>query len=339
MMTSLGFKIRGAFTLAELLVVIAIIGILMAMLLPAVQSVREAARRTECANHLKQIAIALHNFESAMQYYPTTFDTLPGQTVRGSWSIHAKILPYLENGNVFDLIDFSTDWHDQVAVGTPAYAVPVYSCSSDVNAGLRYRDGSPYVHSTSYGFNMGSWFIHDPVSGESGDGSFLVSKKSRIARFSDGLSNTWCTADVNSFTSYIRNVDTIDPARPDRLDFFEGVIGDPRLGPSLTDNTGHTVWCDGRVHHAGFTTVFTPNSRVTYTWDGITYDINYNSQQEGRDLMRPTYAAVTVRSYHPGGVNISRMDGSVGLVSDGISGAVWRSMGTPRGNEITVLSP
>ncbi|MEM9412237.1 MAG: DUF1559 domain-containing protein, partial [Planctomycetota bacterium] len=234
-------KDRKAFTLVELLVVISIIGVLVSMLLPAVQTVREAARRTECANHLRQKGLALHNFESAMQYFPSSFDTLPDEEVRGSWSIHAKLLQYLEAGNVFDRIDFGTDWHDQVAAGAPSYAVPTYSCPSDANAGLRFRDGEPYVHSTSYGFNMGTWFIFDPVSQQCGDGAFLVSKNSKIARFTDGLSNTLCASENKSFTSYIRNASHINEEMPTDADAFEGINGQLKLGPALTDNTGHTV--------------------------------------------------------------------------------------------------
>lgn len=328
---------RVAFTLVELLVVIAIIGILVGMLLPAVQNVREASRRTDCANNLRQQCLAVHNFESAMRYYPTSFDTKLNEEVRGSWSIHAKLLPYIEGGNVFDRIDFETDWHEQVDNGPPWFAVPMYSCPSDARAGLRFRDGAPYVHSTSYGFNMGSWFVFDPVSQQSGDGAFLVTNKSSAARFYDGLSNTLCGSEAKSFTSYIRNVDSIDPTMPTSVDFFAGVSGEFKLGPDPNDNTGHTVWCDGRVHHTGFTTVFTPNTRVRFTLDGREYDIDFSSQQEGRDLQRPTYAAVTARSYHPGGVNAVFMDGSVDFVSDAIDLSVWRSLGTAGGNELVTL--
>ena len=325
---------RRAFTLVELLVVIAIIGIVMGMLLPAVQSIREAARRTSCANNIKQSLLAVANFESAFQEFPTSFDAPRGVVVRGSWSIHAKILPQMEQGNARNLIDLSIDWHEQVDTGIPAMGVASYSCPSDGNARARYRDGAPYVHSTSYGFNQGTWFIHDPVNGATGDGAFRVSSPTRHATFSDGLSQTLAMAEVKSFTSYLRNASSFNPALPTATDHFEGATGELKLGPNSEVNTGHTVWTDGRVHHAGFTTTFTPNSFVAYTYDGQVYDIDFNSQQEGRDLTRPTYAAVTSRSYHPGGVNIGRMDGSVDFLRESIDPVIYRAMGTAAGGEV-----
>lgn len=329
---------RG-FTLVELLVVIAIIGILIGMLLPAVQMVRSAARRTSCANNLRQHALGLANYESTFREYPVSFYAPEGVNVRGSWSIHARLLPMMEQSNAYFQIDFDTDWHDQVDTGIPAFGVPVYSCPSDHLAGKRTQAGADYVHSTSYGFNMGSWFIYDPVTGQTGDGSFRVNDATRTADFGDGLSNTLAISDVKSFSSYIRNVSTIDGVLPIQPDHFMGVTGQLKLGPGHHDSTGHTVWTDGRVHHTGFTTVFTPNTFVPYEYNGRIYDIDYNSQQEGRDLVRPTYAAVTARSHHAGGVNIARMDGSVDFLSETIDRIVWQSMGTARGGEVQTIAP
>jgi hypothetical protein len=107
-----------------------------------------------------------------------------------------------------------------------------------------------------------------------------------------------------------------------------------KLGPQTNDNTGHTEWPDGRVHHSGLTTVFTPNTFVEYIHtDGRTYDINYNSQQEGRSATQPTYAAVTARSYHEGIVHLLLMDGSCQVTSDTIQLDVWRALGTRHGGE------
>ncbi len=103
----------------------------------------------------------------------------------------------------------------------------------------------------------------------------------------------------------------------------------------MNDNTGHTEWPDGRVHHSGITTVFTPNTAVDYVHtDGRTYDIDYNSMQEGKSATQPTYAAVTARSYHPGIVNVLWMDGSSRSISDLITPTVWRALGTRSGGEI-----
>jgi prepilin-type N-terminal cleavage/methylation domain-containing protein len=326
-------KKRDAFTLVELLVVIAIIGILVGMLLPAVQQVREAARRISCGNNLRQIGLATANYESTFRNLPSSFDVPPGTMVRGSWSIHAKILPYAEGENAFDRIDFDSDWHDQVASGVPALRVPIYQCGSDGNSNLRTQDNAPYVHSTSYGFNMGSWLIHDPNNDQVTDGPFRVNRQTRTATIRDGMSNTLCATDVKSFTPYIRNVDSIVSAIPTSSSQFDGATGQLKLG-SAEENTGHTVWVDGRVHHSGFTTVFAPNTRVAYNHGGQLYDIDYSSQQEGRDLTRPTYAAVTSRSFHPGGVNVTRMDGSTSFVSSSVDLTVWRALGTVNGGEI-----
>ena len=327
---------RAGFTLVELLVVISIIGVLVGMLLPAVQQVREASRRTQCANQIRQQGLAILSFESAQQKFPTSFDVAVNQIVRGSWSIHAKILPMMEQGNAFKRIDFSSNWHGQVDSGVPSHGVPAYSCPSDVHAGNRIRDGQLYAHSTSYGFNMGTWFIYDPVSGEVGNGAFTVGRPTKVASISDGLSNTLAAAEVKSFTSYMRNADGFDLETPVSVDHFQGVTGQLKLGPARTENTGHTVWTDGRVHHAGVTVTYVPNSVIPYVVDGDRYDIDFNSQQEGRDLNRKTFAAVTARSWHSGGVNTLRLDGSVHFVSDDVGLAVWRSLGSRDGQEVTV---
>lgn len=330
---------RHGFTLVELLVVIAIIGILIGMLLPAVQMVREAARRTSCMNNVRQMVLAAHNFESAHQHLPPCYELAAGGTAtgNGSWSIHAQLLPFCEQANAYDMIDFRQSWSDpvNVASGVPTLRVPMYMCPSETNDTVRIKNGDPLVHPQNYGFNFGSWLVYDPANGRRGDGAFYVNAKVRFGSIRDGQSNTFCVAEVKAFTPYIRNTQdpgTMPPVDPSAFMAFSGQL---KLGAGLHQNTGHTEWCDGRVHHSGVTTVFTPNTVVPYEHDGQTYDIDFNSEKEGNSTTKATYAAITSRSYHTGGlVSVGLMDGSTRTVSDTIDLSVWRALGTIDGGEV-----
>jgi prepilin-type N-terminal cleavage/methylation domain-containing protein len=333
-------RLTRAFTLVELLVVTTIIGILIALLLPAVQAAREAARRLQCSNNLKQIGLALHNYASVNPVFPPSFCIEPGTTLsgnNGSWSIHGRILPYLERQDSYDRVRLDIAWDAQVATGVPAMRTSTYICPSDINDQVRLgSSGNPYTYPHTYGFNFGTWLVWDPATGEGGDGVFFVNGAVGPAAVSDGLSNTLAAAEVKAFTSYVRNTPDPGPAVPaSPADVVAlATAGDYKLGPNVNQNTGHTEWADGRVHHSGFTTVFTPNTVVLYLHtDGRTYDIDYNSQQEGRSATRRTYAAVTARSYHPGIVNSLLMDDSCRPFADMINVVVWRALGTRAGNE------
>jgi prepilin-type N-terminal cleavage/methylation domain-containing protein len=339
--TSLGMRVPKClgFTLVELLVVIAIIGVLAGFLLPAIQMARESSRSLQCRNHLRQISLAILNMESAKREFPPTFLVGPLADARGNWSIHGRLLPYVEGGNAFDKIDLHRDWHGQLESGVPQWMIPFYQCPSEVNSRPRLQNGAAYVAPTNYGFNMGRWLIHDPATGESGDGVFRVNRGIRVAEIADGLSNTLAIAEVKAYTSYIRNTHTIPAAMPIDPADLASITGVYHLGPSVEQNTGHTVWPDGRVHHTGFTTTFTPNLSVGYAYSGQVYDIDVTTQQEGLGTLRPTYAAVTSRSYHPGLVNTARMDGSVGSESNLIDKDNWQALSTVDGQELIRTDP
>jgi len=203
----------------------------------------------------------------------------------------------------------------------------VYLCPSEPNSHCRKKDGKPYVAPHTYGFNLGTWMVYDPSTETLGDGAFVVNRGSRARDIRDGFSNTLAVAEVKAYQSYVRNTNdpgTAVPASPAGLDAVSGQL----------KHTGHTVWPDGRVHHSGVTTVFTPNTKVSYLSDGIEHDIDFNSQQEGKSATRITYAAITSRSHHSGMVNVLLMDGSVRSIADGIDVTIWRALGTRQGGEV-----
>lgn len=318
---------RMAFTLIELLVVIAIIAILIGLLLPAVQKVREAAARARCQNNLKQWGLALHNHESSLGVYPALGEYAIGSTAT-SWSLPARLLPYVEQENLQKLIDFSAPYTAQGTVTQTR--IPILICPSEVSDRPR-PDGAITHYPLNYGANAGTWFLYNPINGQTGDGAFGVNQKMRPADFLDGLSNTIAMAEVKAYTPYLRDsqnpnaIGTTAPTNPNAIAPYGG---------DFKTNSGHTEWVDARVHQTGITTTFPPNTNVPYTSGGTTYDVDFNSSREGRTTNMPTYAAVTSRSYHTGGVNVLLVDGSVRFVSNSIDAVSWRALGTRSGGEI-----
>jgi prepilin-type N-terminal cleavage/methylation domain-containing protein len=331
-------RARG-FTLIELLVVIAIIAILIALLLPAVQQAREAARRTQCKNNLKQIGLALHNYHDAFTVFPPTFCAGPGDG--GEWSLPARILPYVEQGNIYHQIDFSRDYNQtsaQFPFGVKALRVPLLICPSDPNDRMRMTAaGQPEHYPLCYGANLGTWFVFDPVSGQFGNGSFGPNSRTSARDFTDGMSNTLCFSEVKAYTPYARNAASPLAANVPPPTTVADLCAYVAGATQFQANSGHTEWADGRAHHVGFTTTFVPNTAVLCTngANGV-QDVDYNSQQEDNPegTTNRSYAAITSRSYHEGLVHTLLMDGSARTVSENIDWMVWRNLGTRSGGEV-----
>jgi prepilin-type N-terminal cleavage/methylation domain-containing protein len=325
---------RRAFTLIELLVVIAIIAILIALLVPAVQKVRAAAARTQCQNNLRQLGIAIHNYEGTNKYYPaSTIST--GTAAAQPWSGQAMLLPDLEGDNTYKLMDLTKGYHDAgnkanyPPHGVAAQKVPVLVCPADLNDRARLNaDGAPEHYPISYGLNVGMYLVWDPVRAVDGGGAFAPNAKFKPKVYIDGTSNTLAMAEVKAFNPRVH--DATLPATPPAS---PTAVSAAVTGGAWSENSGHTEWVCGRAIHAGFTTLFTPNTKVPHTVGGKEFDFDVSSSREGRNQTDITYAVVTSRSYHAPVVNVLMMDGSGHSIDASIALDTWRALGTRNGGE------
>jgi prepilin-type N-terminal cleavage/methylation domain-containing protein len=337
---------RRAFTLIELLVVIAIIAILIALLVPAVQKVREAAARLQCANNLKQLGLALHGYMNTNRTLPPNgIYSYNGATVSqvSAWSAVARILPYIEQDNIYRGIDFSTPYSTQPAVTSKR--IGLFICPSEMND---KGSGTNPVYGNknwtlNYAVNLGTWGVLTKKAGalQTGDGAFTPNRGYAATQIPDGLSNTLAMSEVKAYTNRLAGTPNTltyatvpnPPSSPNDLNAVSpyGLTGASIGAFDLTKFT-HAEWVDGKVHETGFTTVFPPNTLVPYASGGIVYDVDFISATETNP--GDTYAAVVSRSYHTGVVNALLLDGSVRSVANSVSMATWRALGTRAGNDI-----
>ncbi len=331
-------SLRLGFTLVELLVVIAVIGILVGLLLPAVQAAREAARRMQCSNNLKQIGLAMHMHMDARKTLPPNGNySWSGSSVvtKNAWSGMARILPYIEQENLFRGIDFAIGYGSQPWISSKRVAT--FMCPSEVND-KGYGTDATYGNKhwpVNYVLNNGTWAVMTgkALGMRTGDGAFGPNLSRRPADFTDGLSNTMALAEVKAFTNRVSGASnsatfTTPPQPPTSL----GSLALATFNPNAFT---HVEWVDGKVHETGFTTVFTPNTKVYFNHGGINLDVDVVLATESN--LGDTYAAVTARSFHTGGVNVLLMDGSVHFVSDTIALQAWRALGTCAVGEVVTL--
>ncbi|HEV3263533.1 MAG TPA: DUF1559 domain-containing protein [Gemmataceae bacterium] len=304
---------RSAFTLIELLVIIAIIGVLISLLLPAVQKVREAANRISCTNNLKQIGLAAHN------YHDTNGKLPAGQIPNTDFSALTKLLPYFEQDNVYKEVDFNTTCF--APVNDPPRLTPLrlLLCPSDGEDNpLPQRGGA-----TNYMANKGSGIVWQDTSGPNANmpapnGVFYYGSQTRFADIADGLSNTAFFSErlladgSNAIISPIRDIflDRDSPKTPDEAsqDCDALDINDPNNQFPFFMGV---PWIHGQHCYLHATL---PNSRSC----GFLYVL--------RAVMPPS-------SNHPGGVNVLLGDGSVHFIHNDIDLATWRAMGSRAGGE------
>lgn len=318
---------RRAFTLVELLVVIAIIGILIALLLPAVQAAREAARRMRCTNNLHQLGIALHNYHNSHRAFPIN---RTGRRYH-NWSALAMTAPYVEQANMHDMLDFSA-FPYTVSRGGTIYAdgtvnepaartkVDVFICPSDPGGVIAPEGFGP----TNYLFNVGSGLVDNGTiqrtsTGQEPDGIAYEASRVRIADVTDGTSNTLAVGESTRGLGQNRA-----PYQSHQKQHIRGSSVFPACEAGPGDNVWYgdrcEAWIKGSFPYAAMTFFFSPNSKRADCLTG-------NAVQA---LMGP-------RSYHLGGANALLCDGHVAFLADTISEEVIRALATRAGGEVNQL--
>lgn len=308
----------AGFTLIELLVVIAIIAVLIALLLPAVQSAREAARRIQCVNHMKQIALAMHNYHSTHNLFP------PGRVrsrVNGLgqvYSCFAQILPEIEQRAVHDAINF--DLNADRGIGGPEndtarrMRIATLLCPSDTSSVFDAPEQSP----VNYQMNVGT--KHSVI-----DNNGVLFENSRItfADIQDGSSQTALISEV--VRSSAISLNWIIETANQRIVSYDATCR-PN-GPAVPRARGNR-WIYGAPNHTMYSHHRPPNHPDPDCRGGNPFGDSNNTLW---DLLSLDTAA---RSLHPGGVNVAMADGSVRFARNSVAISVWQFLGTRAGAEV-----
>lgn len=318
-------RLRFGFTLVELLVVIAIIGILIALLLPAVQAARESARRSQCTNNLKQFALAAHNYENVNKRFPPGRLELGNTGIPGSeWSQHARLLPYMEQEALGSELRLDLNPNDPGNLPAQQAQPATFLCPSDHRSQLFATIGTIYSK-TNYRGNAGNTWSKDNNNGIFY--KYMIVKELRgrdqirysgvrVAEIIDGTSTTAMfsekgTGDENNA------VVTVETDHFRANGATAATIRDDCLALDITTanqaSGGGTTWANGSYAFTWYNHIMTPNERSCMSTN--------NANSDG---------ATSASSYHPGGVNLALCDGSVRFVRETISPQIWALLGGRR---------
>jgi prepilin-type N-terminal cleavage/methylation domain-containing protein/prepilin-type processing-associated H-X9-DG protein len=339
---------KRGFTLIELLVVIAIIAVLIALLLPAVQAAREAARRIQCVNNLKQLGLAIHNYESTNGVLPPQqalqFNAAGAVMWKSQWGVTSRMTPYLELGPIFNSINYALKTTAAESSTVASLSLKVLICPSEVRSEPFSSTSTAGVTTTfgisDFGWCEGDWYVFGGPGAVRNRSAFGPNSSRSFASFTDGLSNSILGTEVKAYTQVYHDCGNVPPPavanpaiNPDPQTVLATIAASPSSACRIVAGTpggGHTHWVNGNTFYDGMTTALPPNTIAPAGPSRLDTDLVTEDEDDGG----PTYSAVTARSYHPGGVNALFGDGGVRYVKNSIDWRTWRALGSIGSGEV-----
>ncbi|QDV24038.1 DUF1559 family PulG-like putative transporter [Aureliella helgolandensis] len=356
---------KRGFTLVELLVVIAIIGILVGLLLPAVQAAREAARRMQCSNNLKQLGLSAHNFESAMRYFPPRTHTtvLPNASgVPTTYSSEATaqvlLLPYLEQGNKANLFDhnYNVNSDQPIAPSIPAKTganalaratdVPTFLCPSDPSSATYPSGSGPAAGRQNYmacigGANLRGGLAIDGIFAKPNASSGQQLKGPRIGEITDGTSNTAMFSEVqrgslvyNATNQYDHTTMFNSTSAFGAVELLDG-RSVPQCLPGGNSTTSSWLRYTGQQYYRALPINFVYTHTLPPNWNRRASSLDSQRYNCGTTSFVTQHIAAS--STHTGGVTTCFADGSVRFVSESVDFAVWQATGSRSNGEVNVV--